>query len=273
MSAVHTAKRFAKRILPRVVAGAARALRGRRGVARGDVPGSTNYEVLAGHVAPGDEFGGWREAAVAERQHAAYSVLLGEMKAGNARRDLVVAAEAVERTGLPRPLVVEIGCGSGYYSEVLAFLCSRPVHYAGVDYSPAMVCLAARSFPGRPFVVGDAVALPIADRTFDIVLNGVSLMHILDYEEAIRESRRVTRQWCILHTVPVLRKRRTTVLRKMAYGRPTVEVVFNESELVDVLTRNGLAVRETWDSIEYDLESVLGERTTTRTYLCEATEC
>ena len=40
-----------------------------------------------------------------------------------------VAAEAVAATGIPNPRVLEVGCGSGYYSEVFATLLKEGVRY------------------------------------------------------------------------------------------------------------------------------------------------
>jgi ubiquinone/menaquinone biosynthesis C-methylase UbiE len=191
------------------------------------------------------------------------------MHAGNPRLDFTVAAQALLMTGLDSSTLLEVGCGSGYYSEVLPLLSGRTVQYTGLDYSPAMVDVARENYPGSEFVVGDATALPFAENSFDIVMNGVSLMHILGYKDAIAESGRVARKWCIFHTVPLLVSRQTTVLTKNAYGSPTVEVIFNEDELRTLLKENGMNIRHTLESIPYDLSDVLGERTVTQTFVCE----
>ena len=47
------------------------------------------------------------------------------MKDGEPRLDFRIAAEAVAATGLSNPRLLEIGCGSGYYSEVLDHVASR----------------------------------------------------------------------------------------------------------------------------------------------------
>jgi len=60
-------------------------------------------------------------------------------------------------------------------------------------------------------------------------------MHVLEYRQAIAESVRVTRKWCIFHTVPVMLYRSTTLLQKRAYGEPVVEIIFNQAELEALL--------------------------------------
>lgn len=235
-------------------------------------PVSSDYKFLDKAAESLSSSAGWHQRAVAERQDAAYQELIRDMYAGQPRQDMLVAAEAVRRTGLKDALVLEVGCGSAYYREILSHLLQHDVRYVGLDYSRAMIQVALDRYGSSVLVVGDATALPFGARTFDVVFNGVSLMHILRYEAAILESRRVARDWCIFHTVPVLQKRSTTILQKRAYGEMTVEIIFNEHELWDILERRGLAVRHVLDSIPYDLETILGEPTKTKTYVCRVAE-
>mgnify|MGYP000555746097 CR=1 FL=1 len=69
-----------------------------------------------------------------------------------------------ERTSL-----LEIGCSSGYYSEVLA---ARGIdaRYHGCDYSKAFIELARRHYPALPFDVMDATQLGYAGGQFDVVV-------------------------------------------------------------------------------------------------------
>lgn len=239
------------------------------GFSRPQEGSSSGYEIIDQAAALASSHDGWLDPSVAGRQDAAFGRLLDGMRAGNVRRDFEVAAEAVRGTGLDNPSLLEVGCGSGYYSDVFAHLLGGKLRYTGLDYSEAMITLARARYPDAAFVVGDATALPFEDGAFDIVMNGVSLMHIVEYGKAIAESRRVARRWAIFHTVPVLQRRETTFLRKKAYGLPTVEVIFNESELVRLFETSGLQVRQSYSSLPYDLSFLLGEPTLTRTYLCE----
>src|SRR5205085_7897990 len=122
------------------------------------------------------------------RQDRSYQGLIAAMKRGEPRLDFRVAAEAVGATGIVNPRVLEVGCGSGYYSEVFATLLPGGVRYTGIDYSDAMIARARARSPSTAFEVADASRLPYADNAFDIVFNGVSLMHIIDYPAAIREA-------------------------------------------------------------------------------------
>jgi ubiquinone/menaquinone biosynthesis C-methylase UbiE len=201
------------------------------------------------------------------RQERAYRNLIADMRRGEPRLDFKVAAEAVAATGLAQPSLIEIGCGSGYYSEVFATLLPGGVAYTGIDYSAAMIARAQVQYPAVQFEVADATRLPHGDAHFDIAFNGVSLMHIVDYSAAIREMARVASRTCILHTVPVFDDYKTTYLRKYAYGAPVVEIVFGRAELVSLCEQAGLRLERTWPCIPYDVSGVTGHRSTTETYL------
>lgn len=237
-----------------------------------DVDSSSAYARIDRETAKRMPSGGWQLPSVARRQHRGYVGLVEQMYAGAPRLDLTIAAEAVRLTGLTEGSILEIGCGSGYYGEILSHLLERPIRYIGLDSSGAMIQLAREEYAAGRFIVADAAALPLAPRTIDIALNGNALMHMAEYERAIAESRRVARRWCIFHTVPVVAHQPTVYLRKLAYGGPTVEVVFNEPELLELYRTVGLVVRHALESFPYDLEFLLGERTTTRTYVCELAE-
>lgn len=227
---------------------------------------SAGYEILAGP--PVADSSGWRAESVAERQHQAFEPLIQAARSGSPRRDFAVAAEAIRRTGLMNPSILDVGCGSGYYAELLPILLGAALRYVGVDYASSMIRLARRTYPREHFVTADARRLPFPPATFDVVMSGTSLMHIPDYETAIRESVRVSLSWCVFHTVPVMEGRPTTYLRKRAFGETVAEVVFNRTELERIFEREGLRIDEVFESIPYDLSEVLGESTKTLTYLC-----
>jgi SAM-dependent methyltransferase len=210
--------------------------------------------------------GGWFAARTVARQERAYRKLIAAMRDGEPRLDFRIAAEAVAATKLANPRLLEIGCGSGYYSEVLRTLLPGGVSYTGIDYSDAMIVRAREHYPDIAFEVADATELPYADQSFDIAFNGVALMHILDYQAAIREAARVAR-FCIFHSVPVFDGHRTTFLGKYAYGAPVVEVVFGKQELMGLCRDAGLRLLREWPGIAYDVHEVTGHHSRAETYL------
>jgi SAM-dependent methyltransferase len=256
--------------LPRIVRQIGKRVVKATPILRRHILSSTDYRVLGGLEearAMSSSSGGWLAARTAARQEHAYQGLTAAMKRGEPRLDFKVAANAVAATGLTNPRLLEVGCGSGYYSDVFAALLAGGVGYTGVDYSNAMIARARARSPSIAFEVADATRLPYADSAFDIVFNGVSLMHIIDYQAAIQEAARVAASYCIFHTVPVFHDYQTTFLRKYAYGAPVVEVVFSKQELMKLCLNAGLRLEREWPSIPYDVFEATGHRSTTETYL------
>ena len=119
------------------------------------------------------------------------------MYGGKPREDFITAARALELTECLDGSILEVGCGNGYYSEVLQHLTKGGFSYHGVDYSEAMLASARENYPDRVFSQSDACDLPFADCSFDVVWSGTVLMHVPAYAEAISEPARVSNRWCI----------------------------------------------------------------------------
>jgi len=256
--------------LPRIVRQIGKRVVQATPILRRHILTSTDYKVLSGseeaHSAMASS-PGWLAARTVERQERAYQGLIAAMKAGEPRLDFRIAAEAVAATGIAKPRLIEIGCGSGYYSEVFSTLLPGGVSYTGIDYSEAMIARARTHYPATAFEVADATRLRYEDNAFDIAFNGVSLMHIVDYPAAIREAARVASRFCTLHTVPVFDDHRTTFLRKYAYGAPVVEIIFGKQELMSLCDQAGLQFERAWPCIPYDVFAVTGHHSATETYL------
>ena len=243
----------------------------RRSVAQwlGAKPVSTDFEILKGPY-PVGMHAGWQNGDLPNRQWTAFAPILDQMRSGSYRKDFIALANAVRCTAMNNPTIIEVGCGSGWNSEVLKRLLSITPSYVGTDYSFGMVKLGQAHYSNVPFLVSDAVDLPFQDAACDILLSGTSLMHIPEYQKAIAESRRVSRHFAIFHTVTVHFHRDTTLLKKRAYGEWVPEIVFNEGHLIEIFAQAGFALEKTFASIPYDLVDVTGEHSVTKTYVCRA---
>jgi ubiquinone/menaquinone biosynthesis C-methylase UbiE len=85
--------------------------------------------------------------------------------------------------------VFDVGCGPG---RVASELVERGMRYLGLDRSFGLVS-EARTAAGGAYVQGDALALPVADASFDRVLALGVLYHIGRWQDVLREMRRVAR--------------------------------------------------------------------------------
>ena len=163
--------------------------------------------------------------------------------------------------------LLEIGCSSGYYSEVLRIK-NIKVKYNGCDYSEAFIDFAKAQFPGVDFQKQDACGLEYRDGQFDIVVSGCCLLHILDYSKAIREAVRVAKEFVIFHRTPVLHSKETSYCLKTAYEVEMFEIHFNERELFKLFRENDLRIIDIITfNIAYD--QLVGDFFAYKTYLCE----
>ena len=99
--------------------------------------------------------------------------------------------------------VLEVGCSSGFYSEVFD-IAGLGVRYVGCDYSDAFIALARQTYPSLRFDVENATALNYDDNAFDVVISGCCLLHIPEYAKGVAETARVARRYAIFHRTPVV---------------------------------------------------------------------
>ncbi|MBI5922467.1 MAG: class I SAM-dependent methyltransferase [Betaproteobacteria bacterium] len=151
---------------------------------------------------------------------------------------LVAALSSLSTDNGPRTLL-EVGCSSGFYSEVLNIK-NLPYTYSGCDYSLALIDLGKRRYPNIPLSVQDATVLHFENASFDVVVSGGCLLHIPEFEKAIAETARVARESAIFHRTPVVNGLPTQYFRKQAYGVETMEIHFNEEELLALFSKYDL---------------------------------
>jgi ubiquinone/menaquinone biosynthesis C-methylase UbiE len=90
-------------------------------------------------------------------------------------------------------LIVDVGCGTGRFSEPLADRFAAKV--IGIDPSERMLAVARtkRANDCVEFRLAPAERLPLADRSADFVFMSMVLHHLLDKEAAARECCRILR--------------------------------------------------------------------------------
>jgi 2-polyprenyl-3-methyl-5-hydroxy-6-metoxy-1,4-benzoquinol methylase len=185
----------------------------------------------------------WQDETIPSRQRDAINHDLAEYRDGkpNATFDALVEILVHNIPELERKSLLEVGCSSGYYSEVLR---SRGVKadYRGCDYSLPFVQLARQTYKSLAFDVEDATSLSYESEAFDVVISGCCLLHIPQYGNAVAEASRVSKEFVAFHRTPVLHLAGPSFYTKTAYRTEMLEIHFNEQELTRLFTRHGLQI-------------------------------
>lgn len=185
----------------------------------------------------------WKSPAITNAQSGLTSRELSEMYEGNIIPPFQVLADAVKATGCEDGEIIEVGCATGYYYEVLRHLLGHAINYKGIDYSEAMIAEARKKYPEVLFELGDATLLPFKNASCDILISGNVIVHVPDYVKVISESSRLARKWVIFHKTPVVNSH-TRYFKKRAYGIACIQIHFSEKEFIQLCEKNGLLLRK-----------------------------
>jgi len=102
------------------------------------------------------------------------------------KREIERILELVQSTKPKK--ILDFGCGAGWLSKALS---SHGYHTVGIDSSRWLISNATElPSDNSHFLTGDCMNLPFQDDTFDLIL-GVAILHHLDPNKALEESRRV----------------------------------------------------------------------------------
>ena len=201
--------------------------------------------------------GAWRSQDLPACQRELVDTQLAALRCGDPVDVFDVMTRALR--ALPSDVrgmsVLEVGCSSGFYSEVFE-IAGLDLGYVGCDYSDAFINLARQKYPALRFDIEDATALKYGDNAFDIVISGCCLLHIPEYEAAVAETARVACRYAIFHRTPVVLGQPNVYYRKQAYGVETVEIHFNEPQFLELLARQGLELIATYTLDEFVQDGV-----------------
>lgn len=152
------------------------------------------------------------------------------------------AAYAFARELVAGACVLEVGCGEGYGTAMLASSAGRIV---GIDYDALTIshCAAtypAAAYPTAAFVRANLATLPIATGSVDVVVTLQVVEHVWNHDEFVRECLRVLRPGGLLFM---------TTPNRLTFS-PGSDVPLNlfhtkeftAGELAELLTRNGFVL-------------------------------
>ena len=235
-----------------------------------DAPHVINFD---GRIINRDEFNmsqAYTASDVALKQRTMVDRQLAEMLAGNPPSHFDSLGKLLqqlrESTKSEHVTLLDAACSSAYYADIVQHYVSDWVEYTGYDFNPGMVALARNLHPEFSTLWGDVRNMGMfQDRIFDIVLSGATIMHIKDWQIAIKELARVADKWLILHRTWVYPNHTPTQIQvRDGYGHNTWYITFNEKELVDLVRVCGFVQKQSIPSGESS-----GANWTNLTYLFE----
>jgi demethylmenaquinone methyltransferase / 2-methoxy-6-polyprenyl-1,4-benzoquinol methylase len=93
-------------------------------------------------------------------------------------------------------VALDVACGTGKLTAALAQAVGPRGHVVGIDLSPGMLDQARRAcdgIPGVEFRLGNALALPVDDASFDAATIAFGLRNLSSFEDGLREMARAVR--------------------------------------------------------------------------------
>lgn len=133
--------------------------------------------------------------------------------------------------------VLEVGCGEGYGTSLLA---RHARNILGIDYDALTAAHAAAAYPGARFVRANLAALPVPSESVDAVVTLQVIEHVWNHGEFVHECHRVLRPGGLLFVTTPNRLTFSPGLDQPVNPFHTKE--FTARELCELLTGNGFAI-------------------------------
>jgi len=201
---------------------------------------SNGYELINPSNIAKNLTNAWKDSNIPLRQRGLVQYELELMYKGKTPDLYKSIARALYPYIYPGCSILEIGCSSGYYYEIIQYLLNTTINYTGVDYSETFIDMAKDFYPNACFKTADGDNLPFENESFYISISSCILLHVTNYKDHIRETARVAKKYVIAHRTPVHKIRPTIYYKKKAYGIFTVEINFNEKEFISEVISNNL---------------------------------
>jgi SAM-dependent methyltransferase len=171
----------------------------------------------------------WNQDLVGELQRTLVDYQLHQLKLGKAPsvfKPIKATFDQISEDGLS---LLDVGCTSGYYYEVIDFYHPNKFEYRGCDYNSESINLARSYYPNIDFRVEDVTKLNYLDQECDITLLSGVIEHVPDYRRAIKELCRVSKKYIVLHRIR-LTGGVTYCKKGTQYFVPIVRNTYNKNE-------------------------------------------
>lgn len=94
----------------------------------------------------------------------------------------------------PPKNVLDIGCGTGYFLNLLTQEIEK-LNAIGIDISKTAIKIGKKKYPKVKFILADAEKkLPFKNNYFDVVISGENIEHVRDIDTYLAEINRITKK-------------------------------------------------------------------------------
>lgn len=184
----------------------------------------------------------WSDDLVGELQRELVNYQLYQLNRANPApvfRAIGEVFKNIEEDGLS---LLDVGCTSGYYSQVIEHYYPQKFKYTGCDYNESSINLAKEYYPSIDFFVEDVTNLSFSDKQFDVsFLSGV-IEHVPNHKAGLKELCRVTGKYIVLHRI-FLTPEETFCTKGTQYFVPVIRYTYNKDEFFSTLSSNGFKIK------------------------------
>lgn len=189
-----------------------------------------------------DPSDGYLNALMASKQRPQVEGELKSMRMGYPPDTFRALGEAMrwlrDRSQLQMISLLDAGCASAYYWEVLEHYVPGWVDYTGLDYNTEAIGMARSIYPGLDVFVGDISNTTFTTQRFDTVMTAATINHVKAWKAVLSELTAICRHWLVLHRLPV-HDEPTIIRTTQAYDETVWDIIFNEHELAFALAEKG----------------------------------
>ena len=193
----------------------------------------------------------WSKDLIGELQRELVNYQLYQMKIDNPPELFKVIKDVFDKIddkNLEYKLL-DVGCTSGYYFEIINFYFPGIFKYNGCDYNSESIKLAKKHYPNVNFFVDDLNKLSVDSNEYDITFLSGVIEHIPEYAKGLNELCRITKKYIVLHRI-WLQDGPTTCSKGTQYFVPVIRSHYNKKTFFDILEKQSFM--PVWSSNIYD---------------------
>ena len=190
----------------------------------------------------------WSQDNVGELQRILVNYQLMHMKIGNSPPIFETIKHIFSQVEKDSS-ILDIGCTSGYYYEILNFYFPDEFKYHGCDYNESSVKLAKKYYPKVQFTKEDITKLSFDKNSYDICFISGVFEHVPLYEQAISDVCRVSNKYIILHRI-FLTDKKTFCKKGSQYFVSVIRNTYNKKTFFKLFEKHGFKLK--WESNVFD---------------------